>query len=104
MAQGKEKQLVNAILTEYRKRGAFAEKIHGGPSQPRLVDIIACYHGYFIALECKTGTGKLTPSQAHVLRDVDRAGGIAETAWTLEDAMGILTSIDRSIVERAYYA
>ena len=98
---GEEKKLVNKILDAYRKRGAFAEKIHGGPQQPRLVDIIACYHGYFIALECKAGKGKLTAYQAHVLQDVDRAGGIAETIWTLESALEILDSIDKSVAEYA---
>ena len=94
---GEEKKLVNQILDAYRKCGAFAEKIHGGPAQPRLVDIIACYHGYFIALECKAGKGKLTAYQAHVLQDVDRAGGIAETIWTLESALEVLDSIDTSV-------
>ena len=98
---GQEKKLVNQILDAYRKRGAFAEKIHGGPTQPRLVDIVACYHGYFIALECKAGKGKLTAYQAHVLQDVDRAGGIAETIWTLEAALEILDSIDKSVAEYA---
>lgn len=94
---GPESKLVSKILDEYRKRGAFAEKINGNAMQPRIVDILACYHGWFIAIECKAGNGKLTAYQAHVLQDVDRAGGIAEVCRSLEEALGILESIDNQL-------
>ena len=96
---GEEKKLINQILDAYRKRGAFAEKINGNAMQPRLVDILACYHGYFIALECKAGTGKLTAYQAHILQDVKKADGIAEEIHTLEKAMQILDDIEIAVLE-----
>lgn len=99
---GPEKKIVNAILDAYRQRGAFAEKIHGGPQQPRLVDIVACYEGVFIALEVKAGNGKPTPYQANVLSDVSSAGGVAEVVWSVDDATAILDEIEKGIAEFAH--
>lgn len=92
----KEKPLTNLILDEYRKRGAFAEKIHGGPTQPRLVDVIACYKGYFIALEVKIGHNYVpTPYQLHIIEDVVNAGGLGSVVYSLNEAVGHLDAIDR---------
>lgn len=99
---GPEKKIVNAILDAYREHGAFAEKIHGGPQQPRLVDIIACYRGRFIALEVKAGNGRPTPYQLHVLEDVGKADGHCGVVRSLDEALGVLDFIDRIIeVENA---
>lgn len=98
----KEKPLTNLILDEYRKRGAFAEKIHGGPTQPRLVDVIACYKGYFIALEVKIGHNYVpTPYQIHIIQDVVRCGGIAGVVYSLDEATKYLDRIDEQLAKYA---
>jgi Holliday junction resolvase len=74
----REKDITNKILARLRERGAFAEKIHGGPLQGRgLPDIVACYRGRFIGIEVKRPGEKPTPLQSHVLGEILKAGGAA---------------------------
>jgi len=52
----------------------------------RTVDILACYKGRFIAIECKRPEGgKLSKIQRDVLRTVEACGGIGIVARCWED-------------------
>ena len=52
----------------------------------RTVDILACYKGRFIAIECKRAEGGvLTKIQRDVLRTVEACGGIGVVARCWED-------------------
>ena len=52
----------------------------------RTVDILTCYKGRFIAIECKRPEGgKLTKIQRDVLRTVEACGGIGIVARCWED-------------------
>ena len=42
-----------------------------------MPDIIACYMGIFIGIECKAGKNKPTPLQQVNLDQIEGAGGIA---------------------------
>lgn len=42
-----------------------------------IPDIICCYRGLFIAIECKAGKGKTTALQAREIISIEDRGGIA---------------------------
>lgn len=46
--------------------------------------------GRFLAIECKTATGRLTAEQERFLALVERKGGVARVARGREDALSIL--------------
>jgi len=46
-----------------------------GLGRAGIPDIIACYDGTFIAIECKSGTNKPTPLQERELSRIANAGG-----------------------------
>lgn len=73
--ESKVKKKVHAILKE---RGAYAVNYIGGAyANNGTPDILVCYCGRFIGIECKAGRGKPTALQIKNLRDIDRAGGLS---------------------------
>ena len=40
-------------------------------------DILVCYQGRFIAIECKAGKGRVTALQQSNLESIEKAGGVA---------------------------
>lgn len=91
-----ESDVVKEILRLYKKRGAWAVKIHGGPMQARVVDILACYRGVFIAIEAKDGYGKeATARQLETLRQISNAQGMVVVAHDAQEALDVIAQIDR---------
>jgi Holliday junction resolvase len=83
-----------SIVKALKKKGAWAVKIHGGPMQTKVVDILACYRGIFIAIEVKRPGLDATVIQQDVLDDVVRHGGFAIVAHNVEEALALLDSLD----------
>jgi Holliday junction resolvase len=85
--EGKVKKQVTAILKQY---GAYYfSPVTGGFGASGVPDIIACYKGRFIAIECKAGNNKPTALQLKNIDDIDRQGGITavineDNIWTVE--------------------
>jgi len=53
-----------AIVRYLQKRGAWVARIRGTWGQRKgLPDILACWQGRLIAIEVKTGKGRLTPQR-----------------------------------------
>ena len=48
----------------------------GGYGKSGVPDIILCYTGLFVGIECKAGKGKTTALQDMNLRDIRAAGGL----------------------------
>lgn len=48
-------------------------------------DILACFEGFFIAVECKSTTGAPSEQQKQFIKDVRAAGGIAFVARCMRD-------------------
>ena len=42
-----------------------------------MPDIVACFHGRFIGIECKAGSNKPTALQLKNLADIETAGGVS---------------------------
>ena len=71
----KVKEKVTAILREHGVYYFFPPS--NGFGRAGIPDIIACYKGTFIAIECKAGSNKPTALQLRELDKIRDAGGVA---------------------------
>ena len=71
-----ESKVKNAVVKILKDYGVyyFFPATHGY-GRSGVPDIICCYMGEFIAIECKTTKGKLTALQERELLRIRRAGG-----------------------------
>lgn len=78
--------ICRSALYLIKSEGAWGYKVWGGPMQRRgIPDVIGCLRGRMIAIEVKTGTGRLTPDQAREKARIEEAGGIYILAGCPED-------------------
>jgi Holliday junction resolvase len=90
-----EAAVTAAVQRELARRGAWAVKIHGaGVGRNGVPDILACYRGRMLAIECKSATGWPTKLQAHELERIARAGGWAVVVRGVEDVRAVLDRIE----------
>ena len=73
--EAKVKDKVVAILKEHKCY--YFYPVTGGYGGSGVPDIVICYGGRFVGIECKAGKGKATPLQLKNLRDIIKAGGTA---------------------------
>jgi hypothetical protein len=93
-----EARLGRAIQTACKARGAFAFKIHGGPTMMAgLPDQIMCYRGQFVAMEVKMPEGKVSKIQERRLREIRDAAGYAFVVRSVADAMDALDDVDNAL-------
>lgn len=93
-----EALVIANILKAFRKRGAWAVKIHGDAHQPKTVDILACYRGRFVAVEAKRlASQHATIRQRATLADIKKAEGRSGVAFSAEVALQLLDAIDEEI-------
>lgn len=59
-------------------------------AMPGAADLIACIQGYFVAVECKTASGRQSSAQRRYECAVQRAGGIYLLARGAEDVRHVL--------------
>ena len=73
--EAKVKKKVVRILKE---AGAYYfYPVTGGFGRSGVPDVVACYKGRFIGIECKAGKNKPTPLQQKNLDDITKEGGLA---------------------------
>ena len=73
--EGKVKKAVTKILKD---RGIYYfYPVTGGFGMSGVPDIVACFHGRFIGIECKAGSNTPTALQQKNLDDIEKAGGVA---------------------------
>lgn len=100
-----EKAIETAIRVELNKAYAMVKKNRIEAcwqcgAKPRLTDgmglgssdLICCVppHGRFLAIECKSEKGKLSPEQERFILQVIHHGGVAGVARSVEDAFQLL--------------
>lgn len=91
-----ESRISRSIITELRKAGAFAFKVHGGPMMMvGLPDIIACVDGRFVAFETKRPEKRNNTSaaQKRIHGLIRRAGGVAVVVCGAGEALGIVAEL-----------
>lgn len=89
-----EKSLDKQVKKLIESRGGFAAKIHGHAFQAVLPDFLVCYKGRFLGFEDKSAHGTHRPGQKSSLIMIQRAGGIAETVYHIDQVRAILDQID----------
>lgn len=57
-------------------------------------DIICCYKGRFLGLECKLPGGRLTELQKRTIEKINRAGGVACRVESVEDVKRVIERVD----------
>jgi len=92
----KESNLTKSIKAYLgMKQGLFFWKEHGSMyGTGGVPDLIVCYKGRFVALECKTMGKKPTVLQQITIKKIKRAGGIAACVWSLEEVKAIIEAIE----------
>ena len=92
-----ERDIVTAIRKYLASMGrdVFFWKEHGSVSGTNGVpDIICCYKGRFLGLECKLPGGRLTELQKRALEKINRAGGVACRVESVEDVKRVIERVD----------
>lgn len=78
MAETPEKKVKRKVAAILQKYGAYYfYPVTGGFGKSGVPDIIACYHGYFIGIECKAGKNGTSALQELNLEQIRKAGGIS---------------------------
>lgn len=73
--EAKVKKRVVAVLKEH---GAYYfYPVTGGYGRSGVPDIVACWQGRFIGIECKAGDNLPTPLQEKNLEEIRKNGGVA---------------------------
>ena len=77
MAATPEKKVKNKVVEVLKAHGVYYFfPTTYGMGRSGVPDIICCYHGRFIAIECKAGAGKTTALQDRELELIKKAGGV----------------------------
>lgn len=99
MAMTPEKKVKTKVVSLLKSAGAYYfYPVTGGFGGSGVPDIVACYKGRFIGIECKAGKNKPTKLQLKNLADIGAAGGISMVVneTNIEDVSDVLDSIMRS--------
>ena len=92
-----ERDIVTAIRKYLASLGSdfFFWKEHGSVYGTNGVpDIICCYKGRFLGLECKLPGGRLTELQKRAIEQINRAGGFACRMESVEDVKRVIARVD----------
>jgi len=78
MAMTPEAKVKKKVVTILKQAGAYYfYPVTGGYGASGVPDIICCYQGRFIGIECKAGKNKPTKLQELNLERIEATGGIA---------------------------
>lgn len=92
-----EKRLDAEIMTYAKRKGAWAQKIHGNEFVQGVPDILICYRGHFLAFESKAAEGRLRALQVVNLREINAAQGIGLSVRNIERVKDAFASIDAKL-------
>jgi Holliday junction resolvase len=100
-----EKKVKDAVVKVLRSYGVYHFfPVTGGFGRSGIPDIIACYKGNFIGIECKAGSNKPTALQEAEMAKISKAGGVClvVSEKNTEDVLKLLETIDymRELSER----
>lgn len=78
MAMTPEKKVKNQVMKILKEAGAYSFYAStGGYGKSGVPDIICCYRGHFLAIECKAGKNKPTTLQTMNIDQINNCGGTA---------------------------
>ena len=88
-----ESKVQAKILKELKSLNIYAHK-NITTNKKGVPDIIACYKGYYLAIEVKAKGGKTTELQDWNIEQIKKSGGSAIVAYGWEDVAEELRIID----------
>lgn len=95
----KEAQLTKSIRQLLNSIGIFHWKAWGGPmSTPGVPDLICCFKGRLVGIEIKAQKGIISPYQKEFIDNINRAGGLAFVARSVNDVIEGLGLQDRFLL------
>lgn len=97
MAATPEKKVKDAVVKVLKQCGVYYFfPVTGGFGRSGVPDIIACYKGNFIGIECKAGSNKPTALQEAEMAKINTAGGVClvVSEKNTEDVLKLLETID----------
>ena len=98
-----EKKVKNAVVALLKRHSAYYfYPVAGGFGSAGIPDIIACYMGRFVAIECKAGKGKTTALQDRNIAQIRDAGGFAIVV-NEENLIDVQEILDYIAQERRIY-
>ena len=78
MADTPEKKVKRKVMAQLEEMKAYTvTPMTGGFGNSGVPDVLCCYKGRFVGVECKANGGKPTALQIHNLNSIEIAGGIA---------------------------
>ena len=89
MALTPEKKVKNKVVRLLKEHGVYYFfPATYGMGRSGVPDIVCCFGGHFVGIECKAGKNKATPLQLHELAAIRKAGGT--TFIINEENVGVL--------------
>lgn len=96
MARTPEGVVKDACTAVLKAAGAYYFfPVTSGYGRSGVMDIVACYRGRFIGIECKAGANRPTALQESEMRKVEAAGGV--TLVIREDTINLLVELLESL-------
>jgi Holliday junction resolvase len=78
MALTPEKKVKNKVIALLKERGVYYFfPATYGMGRSGVPDVICCFNGRFLAVECKAGANKPTELQLREMHSIESAGGTA---------------------------
>ena len=78
MADTPEKKVKRKVMEQLKMMKAYTvTPMTGGFGNSGVPDVLCCYKGRFVGIECKANGGKATALQIHNLNSIEIAGGVA---------------------------
>jgi Holliday junction resolvase len=96
MAKTPEKKVKDMVVEILKSRGAYYfYPVTGGFGRSGIPDIVGCYRGVFIAIECKAGKNKPTALQIAEMAKIDKASGVSmwvneNDIYVVEEALNLI--------------
>jgi hypothetical protein len=71
----------------------------GGYGRSGVPDVVCCYRGYFVAIECKAGSNKPTPLQEAEMAKIRQAQGFVRVVNedNVPDVQKVFDTIDKGL-------
>lgn len=95
-----EAKVKKKVVDALKKYGAYYFfPATGGYGRSGVPDVVCCYRGVFVAIECKAGTNKPTPLQEAEMRKIREAQGfvLVVNETNIEDVATVLDRVDKGL-------
>ena len=96
-----EAKVKKKVVDVIKKNGAYYFfPATGGYGRSGVPDVVCCYRGYFVAIECKAGTNKPTPLQEAEMAKIRQAQGFVRVVNedNIADVQEVFDTIDKGLM------